>query len=621
MRKIPNNQEWIKSGVCLLTFITLRVVHHLNLYFITRRRKRRREEEEEPQQDAETTPTKKDPFPQIPIFPNAHPIFGHLLTDLTCPYLHDMKTQSPQTLRKYSYRGMSSILYYANHPIILLFDPTAAMTMLQSHSYRTIPYLARKHLRAQSSPKNILLLNGKEWKLYRSAIHKAMTAVCLKDYQYSMVKCSLTMSKSLQAQITKNHQHKLHKIQKTMKSLMKMITLDIFFLVTMNIELKSCTSLQPSKIGQCFESSMDDFTRRTCLYPLRPWNFWYIFPSMENIRYYWRERYKRNIIGKYINERRMQRNLEKEGIMSSSLLLEGRKEEGVDGNSSSKKKKKKDLLTHYLDAQEKSEDTTKLVKMTNEDFLGLISTLLIAGFETTSSTLTYAFYLLSTRPDIEKYVLEEIHTVIGGKKEVLDDDDDGMDFDIEKLVLCKAIINETIRLYPVAYQTARSIPKGSTVQVNGVNIHGPAFVRIPIWAIQRDEENFPRPTEFSPERWVRLKSSSSSHYDNDDDDNNDAIWKKKEWVERFVDDECEEEKEWREKYNIPPAKRDAFFAFSAGARSCAGKKFAYQEAIIILAFLIRDLKFEAEEGYVCVPKRTGVTQSPEDGIPMYISIR
>ncbi len=552
----------------------------------------------------------KRAFPQIPVFPNSHPIFGHLLSENTTTYVDQLDTQKPHKLREHSYRGMSSI-WYLNHPILLLFDPNAALAMLQSCSYREMTYVVKKHVTAQIGPKSILLLNGKEWKLNRNAIHKSMTKTCLKDYQTPMVQCSLTMCKSLKTKIANNDNNN-NKICEKIQSLMKMVTMDVFFLVAIGMELKSCETLQTSIIAHYFQLNAEDLIRRVAVYPLRPWNIFYSLPSIENIKLYFRKLYLRKVIGGCIQERRIQRENERKAASNTP-----NSSSSSSSSSSSLNKKRNDLLANYFDAQEKS-DNKELMKMSNDEFMHVVATLLVAGFETTSTSLTYALYLVSTRPDIEKYLLEEIHSVIG-KNISSSSDAEEIDFDVEKLVLCKAVVNEALRLYPIAYTSARSIAKDDMIEINGVEIKGPALVRIPIWAMQRDEKNFPRPLEFLPERWVRL--------DYDDSDNSNttanttATSKQHVWVERSMNDPSEEEKKWAIKYDIPPANRDAFLAFSAGARSCAGKKFAYQEAMIILAFLIRDLKFEAKDGYVCVPKRKGLTQAPDDGLPMYISQR
>ena len=50
--------------------------------------------------------------------------------------------------------------------------------------------------------------------------------------------------------------------------------------------------------------------------------------------------------------------------------------------------------------------------LTKEDILSVVFTLLHAGFETTSTALVYAFYMITTHPDIEKDLIEEIQNVL-----------------------------------------------------------------------------------------------------------------------------------------------------------------------------------------------------------------
>ena len=68
-----------------------------------------------------------------------------------------------------------------------------------------------------------------------------------------------------------------------------------------------------------------------------------------------------------------------------------------------------------------------------------------------------------------------------------------------------------------------------------------------------------------------------------------------EWVERDGDNVSNED--------VPAANRNAFFAFSAGARSCAAQKFALQEAEQAMATLVRQLKLTVEKGFVLEQKQ------------------
>ena len=69
--------------------------------------------------------------------------------------------------------------------------------------------------------------------------------------------------------------------------------------------------------------------------------------------------------------------------------------------------------------------------------------------------------------------------------------------------------------------------------------------------------------------------------------------------------------------DVPPGDRNAFLSFSGGARSCVGRKFAMQEAVIILAVVLRSLKFEVDDDYTVEPFR----RTPRGGMPMKISRR
>jgi cytochrome P450 len=141
-----------------------------------------------------------------------------------------------------------------------------------------------------------------------------------------------------------------------------------------------------------------------------------------------------------------------------------------------------------------------------------------------------------------------------------------------------------------------SLPKVSCQCLDNV-IPAGTHVFVPIWIIHRSEQNVCRPNEFCPdERWVEQEEGSSR------------------WVERQQTASTEEE-------NIPAANPSAFFAFSAGARSCAAQNFALQEAILVFSGLLKQLKFSTLPDYALHPVRDGLVQHPDDGMPMQISIR
>ncbi|XP_075986348.1 cytochrome P450 4V2-like [Anticarsia gemmatalis] len=133
----------------------------------------------------------------------------------------------------------------------------------------------------------------------------------------------------------------------------------------------------------------------------------------------------------------------------------------------------------------------------DEDIRQHLETFIIAGYDTTSTTLVYALKSIGTRPDVQKQIYEEIQQVFG------ESDRDVEKEDLPKLLYLEAVIKETIRLYPPVPVVGRTVHddiklknytlrKGSSIvgSIYGVNRH-------PLWGEDADE--------FNPDRWLNCK--------------------------------------------------------------------------------------------------------------------
>ena len=183
----------------------------------------------------------------------------------------------------------------------------------------------------------------------------------------------------------------------------------------------------------------------------------------------------------------------------------------------------------------------------------------------------------------------------------------------DQLPFTRAVIMETLRLYPPAPITARHMEKDTKLSDPEVVLRKDQQVILPIWCIQRSELNYPRPTEMLPERWVRRRKSRSTPGKSSPGS---GIT---EWEERPSDDEAKS----LSPDAIPPGNKDAFCVFSGtGARNCVGKVLAMQESVTLLAMLLRKCKFELiDPDYEVKPFAAAVVQQPRDGLPMKISKR
>lgn len=183
-------------------------------------------------------------------------------------------------------------------------------------------------------------------------------------------------------------------------------------------------------------------------------------------------------------------------------------------------------------------DTNK--RFSFEEILDQVAMLFLAGHETTASSLTWTLYLLSLYPKEQEKAYEEIIQILqGGAIEISH---------LRQFKYLTNIFKESLRLYPPVGFFAREAKKDT--QVRDKLIKKGSGVVIAPWLIHRHEEFWTNPHGFNPSRF---------------------------------------EGEY---------KKDAYLPFGVGERICIGQGFAMQEAILILANILKTYKLELEEGFV-----------------------
>ncbi|KAJ7580631.1 cytochrome P450 [Mycena floridula] len=204
------------------------------------------------------------------------------------------------------------------------------------------------------------------------------------------------------------------------------------------------------------------------------------------------------------------------------------------------------------DAKEEGESFLAHLVRHTQDYQVLqdeLINLLVAGRDTTASTLTFAVYILSQRPDILTRLRKEVFEQVGATKRPTYDD-------IRDMKYLRAFINETLRLYPVVPMDGRTSNRVTTLP--GTASSGGRPIYIPkdtsclysVFLIHRRTDLWgPDAAEFDPDRFIdhRLKYVTSNPY--------------------------------------------IFVPFNAGPRICIGQQFAYNKSSF---FLIRLLQSFAE---------------------------
>ncbi|KAH7660757.1 Cytochrome P450 E-class group I protein [Dioscorea alata] len=150
--------------------------------------------------------------------------------------------------------------------------------------------------------------------------------------------------------------------------------------------------------------------------------------------------------------------------------------------------KKSNIIDIMLAMQEKDKDNYSDV-----DIKGMISTLLVAGTETTAGTMEWAMGLLLNHPDALEKAKAEIREQVGYGHLIKDSD-------ISKLHYLNNVIKETLRLFPAG---PLLVPHESSEDctVSGVHIPKGTMLLVNIYAMQRDNQLWDNPLEFKPERF------------------------------------------------------------------------------------------------------------------------
>jgi cytochrome P450 len=202
-------------------------------------------------------------------------------------------------------------------------------------------------------------------------------------------------------------------------------------------------------------------------------------------------------------------------------------------------------------------------------------TFVVAGSETTGNLMSWMFYILMTHEDVLAACREEVDRILPNGIEPTNEH-------LSELVICEAIINETLRLYPPAPIVTRYCVNEHVIGTEGpIHIPVGATILINNYVLHRRNDLWPRADEFDYTRWIRDPKTGL-------------------------------------KPKLPHA--FAYLPFAAGARNCIGQNFALLEAKIMLAMFVQRCNFELVPGQKIVPEFK-ITMRPKYGLWLKVSKR
>jgi cytochrome P450 len=219
-----------------------------------------------------------------------------------------------------------------------------------------------------------------------------------------------------------------------------------------------------------------------------------------------------------------------------------------------------DAFARMILAARERADPVQARKLLQEELV----TLLLAGHETTASTLGWTLLLLARHPHVRDLVREEARAVLAGGR--LPESED-----LHKLTYTMQVVQEAMRLYPPVWILPRIAQRPD--EVGGFSVPAKADVLVCPYTLHRHPQLWDDPERFDPGRFDPSRVANRPRY--------------------------------------------AYIPFGAGPRFCVGSNLGMMEAVFVTALLTRDLDLAVVPGHEGVAEPM-MSLRMRGGLPMTI---
>ena len=181
--------------------------------------------------------------------------------------------------------------------------------------------------------------------------------------------------------------------------------------------------------------------------------------------------------------------------------------------------------------------------------------LFVTGHDTTAMALSWILYMLGHHPEVQARAAAEVDALFEEDSANLDENssddcDNKVTLTIDKIKSLKYLeccVKEGLRLCPSVPFIGRRLHED--MEFNEFVVPKGTILFVYIFMLHRDPNVFPKPETFDPDRFLPENSIGRHPF--------------------------------------------AFVPFSAGPRNCIGQRFAMSELKIVLAYLLRNFRFES----------------------------
>ena len=456
------------------------------------------------------------------------PFIGNLLSSLIRP----VKDVDKERVDKY---GRIFGGYQGSSPVLYISDPKVLRKVLVQDFW----YFSDRRDNFHNLLKNnVISKNGQEWKEMRSVISPTFTSGKMKQMLPLMKESLVSMEKTIDKIVKNGEGNRVDS-----KKLFGCFTLDV---------IAKCAFATETNAHENEDDPFIHYTRKFFMFSKPLLLLFFTLPDFLkrflNLSAIPHDAisFLENVSRQIMDNRRKEAGHEKRSYADLLQLM----------MSAGSKNAEKEITTetvveneaHHGNEHEttdmKTSDASSKKSLTDNEIVANTILVLIAGFETTATTLTYTSYSLAMNPQVQNKLREEINKAF---------DENGGDLPyniLSGLKYLDAVISETLRMYPPVTRVERKATQPYVLETEDgkkISLRKGDFIAVPIYAVHHDKEFYADPEEYRPERFLP-----------------------------------------ENRHELVPY---TYLPFVAGPRNCVGMRFALMEAKLAVAHLVRKYRF------------------------------
>ncbi|KAM4797986.1 cytochrome P450 3A9-like [Urocitellus parryii] len=366
----------------------------------------------------------------------------------------------------YKKYGKTWGLYDGRQPVLVIMEPSTIKTVLIKECYSAFTN-RRNFVPVGFMKKAISLSEDEEWKRIRTLLSPTFTSGKLKEMFPIINQYGAVLVKNMRLESEKGKLINL-------KDIFGAYSMDVIIATSFGVSIDSLNNPQDPFVEKVKKFLKFDFFDPL---PLSITIFPFLTPVYEAMNISLFPKDVTNFLKKAINR------------MKESRLQE-------------KQQHRVDFLQLLINSQN-SKDVESHKVLSDLELVAQSIIFIFAGYEATSSALSFILYELATHPDAQTKLQQEIDAALPNKAPATYDT-------VLQMEYLDMVVNETLRLYPIAGRLERVCKKD--IEINGVPIRKGTVVMIPSFVLHRDPLHWPEPEEFRPERFSKQNKDSIDPY-------------------------------------------------------------------------------------------------------------